>query len=123
MPHYHSNAAVVCGELGLPHLVLARPAWPRVMRSAWAPMRRRQKRLPPSGIRGSSSRLGDPETAAFADVDAWFLIRAVTAPDPDTLPRRHQLVLSRGPYDYDDELALLLEHRIDGWSPRTVAAR
>ena len=40
-------------------------------------------------------------------------IRAVTAPDPQTLPSRHQLVLSRGPYRYDDELALLAEHRID----------
>ncbi|MGO9506123.1 MAG: precorrin-6A/cobalt-precorrin-6A reductase, partial [Mycobacterium sp.] len=45
--------------------------------------------------------------------DAWFLIRAVTAPDDAVLPRGHQLVLSRGPYRYDDELALLQEHRID----------
>jgi len=56
---------------------------------------------------------GRSGTAVFVDVDAWFLIRAVTAPDADTLPRRHQLVLSRGPYCYDDELALLQEHRID----------
>ena len=41
------------------------------------------------------------------------MIRAVTAPDPDLLPRRHQLVLSRGPYRYDGECALLREHRID----------
>ena len=50
---------------------------------------------------------------AFRDIDAWFLIRAVTAPDPQSLPRRHELVLSRGPYRYDDEVALLAEHRID----------
>lgn len=41
------------------------------------------------------------------------MIRAVTEPDPASLPRRHQLVLSRGPYHYDGELALLREHRID----------
>jgi precorrin-6A/cobalt-precorrin-6A reductase len=29
------------------------------------------------------------------------------------LPRNHRLVLSRGPYRYDDEVALLREHRID----------
>ena len=38
----------------------------------------------------------------------------MTAPDPQTLPRNHELVLSRGPYHYDGELALLTEHRIDG---------
>jgi precorrin-6A/cobalt-precorrin-6A reductase len=50
---------------------------------------------------------------AFAALDAWFLIRAVTAPNPQTLPRRHRLLLSRGPYRYGDELALLREHRIE----------
>jgi precorrin-6A/cobalt-precorrin-6A reductase len=50
---------------------------------------------------------------AFADSDAWFLIRAVTEPDTSSLPRHHQVVLSRGPYRYDDELALLQDHRID----------
>ena len=48
------------------------------------------------------------------DVDAWFLIRAVTAPRPaDACRVAIELVLSRGPYRYDDELALLAEHRID----------
>ncbi|EUA89975.1 precorrin-6x reductase CbiJ/CobK family protein [Mycobacterium ulcerans str. Harvey] len=56
---------------------------------------------------------GRSGTAAFIDSDAWFLIRAVTAPDGASLPRRHQLVLSRGPYHYDDEVRLLREHRID----------
>ncbi|CQD20355.1 cobalt-precorrin-6x reductase [Mycolicibacterium conceptionense] len=56
---------------------------------------------------------GRSGTRVFEDVDAWFLIRAVTAPDPDTLPARHELLLSRGPYDYEGELALLREHRID----------
>ncbi len=41
------------------------------------------------------------------------MIRAVTAPDAALLPRRHRLLLSRGPYRYDDELALLRTHRID----------
>jgi precorrin-6A/cobalt-precorrin-6A reductase len=51
--------------------------------------------------------------AAFADVDAWFLIRAVTAPDAAVLPRRHELLLSRGPYRYDEELQLMRDRRID----------
>ncbi len=56
---------------------------------------------------------GRSGAAAFKDADAWFLIRAVTAPDPHDLPARHQILLSRGPYHYDNELAVLREHRID----------
>jgi precorrin-6A/cobalt-precorrin-6A reductase len=108
-----ANAAVVCCELGLPHLVLARPAWPRgdaigVGSDAEAAETVVAERY--SRIFLTTGRSG---TAAFADVDAWFLIRAVTAPDPDTLPPHHQLVLSRGPYHYDDEVALLRGYRID----------
>ncbi|EUA44430.1 precorrin-6x reductase CbiJ/CobK family protein [Mycobacterium xenopi 3993] len=56
---------------------------------------------------------GRSGVAAFADSDAWFLIRAVTAPDARCLPRRHKVLLSRGPYHYDGEYTLLREHRID----------
>ena len=108
-----AHAAAVCDELGLPHLLLARPAWPPgdalvVDSDADAAKTVTTERY--SRVFLTTGRSG---TAAFADVDAWFLIRAVTAPDPDTLPPHHQLVLSRGPYHYEDELALLRDHRID----------
>ena len=108
-----AHAAQVCGELHVPYLVLARPAWPRgdaigVASNAEAARIVAAERY--SRVFLTTGRSG---AAAFTDVDAWFLIRAVTAPDPDTLPGRHQLVLSRGPYHYDDELSLLREHRID----------
>jgi precorrin-6A/cobalt-precorrin-6A reductase len=106
-------AAEVCRELALPHLVLARPPWD------------------PGGAIVVASDTGSAETVAeqrfsrvflttgrsgvkaFAESDAWFLIRAVSEPDRALLPRHHQLVLSRGPYRYDDEFALLSKHRID----------
>ncbi len=108
-----ANAAAVCGELGLPHLLLARPAWPRGDAIGVASDAEAAKTVAAERYSRVFLTTGRSGTAAFADVDAWFLIRAVTAPDPDTLPRHHQLVLSRGPYLYDDELALLRDHRID----------
>jgi precorrin-6A/cobalt-precorrin-6A reductase len=108
-----ANAAAACREVGLPHLVLARPAWDpgdAIVVSSDAEAAKTVAAERYSRVFLTTGRSG---TAVFVDVDAWFLIRAVTAPDADTLPRRHQLVLSRGPYRYDDELALLQEHRID----------
>jgi len=108
-----AHAAAVCDELGLPHLLLARPAWPpgdALVVGSDAEAARTVTTERYSRVFLTTGRSG---TAAFADVDAWFLIRAVTAPDPDTLPPNHQLVLSRGPYHYDDELALLRDHRVD----------
>ncbi|MHC9294818.1 cobalt-precorrin-6A reductase [Mycobacterium sp. LTG2003] len=108
-----AHAAQVCAELLLPHLVLARPAWPpgdailvgSDTEAADVVTRRRFSRV--------FLTTGRSGTAAFRDVDAWFLIRAVTKPDAETLPARHRLVLSRGPYHYEGELALLREHGID----------
>ena len=51
--------------------------------------------------------------SAFASsASAWFLVRCIEPPDPP-LPPRHQLLLDRGPYTVDGELALIDEHRLD----------
>lgn len=108
-----AHAAQACSELQMPHLVLARPAWdpgPAIV------VRSDTEAAETVAERGFSRvflTTGRSGVKAFADSDAWFLIRAVTEPDGAGLPRRHQLVLSRGPYHYDGELALLRGHRID----------
>lgn len=108
-----AHAATVCAELELPHLVVVRPGWP----PGDAIMVGRNSNAADAIASRGFSRVflttGRSGVAAFADVDAWFLIRAVTAPDADDLPARHHLVLSRGPYRYEDELALLQAHHID----------
>jgi precorrin-6A/cobalt-precorrin-6A reductase len=51
--------------------------------------------------------------AAFAGVsDAWFLIRCVDPPN-DPLPPRCEILLDRGPYTLEGELALIDTHAID----------
>jgi precorrin-6A/cobalt-precorrin-6A reductase len=108
-----AHAAEACGELHLPYLLLARPAWDpggAIVVTSDVQAAEVVARQQFSRVFLTTGRSG---VAAFADSDAWFLIRAVTAPNPDLLPRRHQLVLSRGPYRYNGECALLREHRID----------
>jgi precorrin-6A/cobalt-precorrin-6A reductase len=108
-----AHAAEVCRELALPHLVLVRPPWDPgdaivVASDADAAETIAEQRY--SRVFLTTGRSG---VKAFADSDAWFLIRAVTEPDAASLPRRHRLVLSRGPYRYDDEFALLRVHHVD----------
>ncbi|OBB89851.1 cobalt-precorrin-6A reductase [Mycobacterium sp. 852002-30065_SCH5024008] len=108
-----AHAAQACAELQIPHLVLARAAW----EPGDAIVVESDTKAAEAVAKYDFSRVflttGRSGTRAFAGSDAWFLIRAVTEPDPASLPRRHQLLLSRGPYRYDGELALLREHGID----------
>lgn len=108
-----ANAARACVQAGVPHLVLARPAWPHGGAIVVGDDRQAARTVEDRGYQRVFLTTGRSGTTAFKDSGAWFLIRAVTPPDADTLPPRHRIVLSRGPYDYDNELALLREHRID----------
>ena len=108
-----AHAAEVCDELRIPHLVLARPAWQPGDAQLVKSDIDAAKFIGEMGYSRVFLTTGRTGVVAFSDIDAWFLIRAVTAPDPQTMPRRHELVLSRGPYRYDDELRLLREHGID----------
>lgn len=110
-----ANAARACGDAGVPLVALRRPGWAPVPGDDWHPA---------DDLADAASRVGDlggrallaigrQEVAAFAGVeDVWFLLRAIEAPAPP-LPPRHELLLARGPYALDDELALLRAHAID----------
>lgn len=108
-----ANAAQACRRLDLPSVVLARPPWPHGMATVVSSDVQAAEVVARNGYSRVFLTTGRSGSAAFAAVDAWFLIRAVTPPDSGALPVRHELVLSRGPYRYDDELRLLREHRID----------
>ncbi|BBX61853.1 precorrin-6A reductase [Mycobacterium saskatchewanense] len=108
-----AHAAQACGEQGIPHLVLARPAWDPGDSLVVESDAQAAETVEQQGYSRVFLTTGRSGVNAFADSDAWFLIRAVTEPDGSVLPRRYELVLSRGPYRYDDELALLRGHGID----------
>lgn len=108
-----ATAAQVCREQGLAHLVLARPGWPTGHASVVPSDLEAAHHIDQLGFQRVFLTTGRSGTTAFLGSDAWFLIRAVTAPDPTTLPTKHQLLLSRGPYSYEGESAILAGHRID----------
>jgi precorrin-6A/cobalt-precorrin-6A reductase len=107
-----ARTAALGAELGLPHLVLVRPPWNPGGAIAVGSAGEAAEAVERQGYSRVFLTSGRSTINAFARCSAWFLIRVVIAPDADALPMRHQLMLSRGPYGYEDELALLRDHRI-----------
>ncbi|MFT4035687.1 MAG: cobalt-precorrin-6A reductase [Patulibacter sp.] len=110
------NAAAACAQAGVPLLRLQRPGWQERPGDRWRwveDLPAAAALLPALGARVFLTT-GRQGLAAFAECDdAHFLIRCVDPPDPAVLPPHHQLLLDRGPYTLDGELALIDEHRID----------
>ncbi len=107
-----AHAATACAELGVRHLVLSRPAWDATGAASVASDTQAAEYVADQGYSRVFLTTGRFGVAAFRDSDAWFLIRVVTPPDPDTLPRAHEVLLSRGPYGYDDERALMSRYGV-----------
>lgn len=108
-----AHAAAACGRAKIPHLVLARPAWDPGPAEVVASDQQAAEAVAQHRYTRVFLTTGRSGTRAFRGSGAWFLIRAVTEPDVDSLPRHHQLLLSRGPYHYADEIAVMRDHRID----------
>jgi precorrin-6A/cobalt-precorrin-6A reductase len=109
------SAALACRDAGVPLLRVERPGWTERPGDRWTwveDLYGAARAIESLGERVllTTGRQGLP---AFAgDERAWFLIRCVDPPNPP-LPPRHELILDRGPYTLDGELALIDRHRID----------
>ncbi len=58
--------------------------------------------------------IGRQQAGAFAGPSPHhFILRAIDAPSPESLPASLDLVLARGPFAIEDEIALMREKRID----------
>jgi precorrin-6A/cobalt-precorrin-6A reductase len=124
-----ASAAYACPRAGVPLLRLQRDGWSERPGDRWHWVEDLDQAA--AGIAALGQRVllttGRQGLAAFARVDhAWFLIRCVEAPE-SPLPPQHQLLLDRGPFTLDGELALIDRHRIelvvckDSGGPLTVA--
>ena len=108
-----AHAASACAELDMPYVVLNRPPWDPAGATVVATDTEAAAIIAAKGYSRVFLTTGRSGVAAFSGSDAWFLIRVVTAPDVAALPPNHELVLSRGPYRYEDESELLRSRGIE----------
>ena len=108
-----ASAVAACTEARVPLLRLERPGWSERPGDCWHwvdDLAGAAARVPALGERVLLTT-GRQGLEAFAALEAWFLIRCVEQPGPP-LPARHEIVLDRGPYTLEGELALIDRHRI-----------
>ncbi|WP_420879603.1 cobalt-precorrin-6A reductase [Rhodococcus sp. (in: high G+C Gram-positive bacteria)] len=109
-----ANAAAATARVGVPLLVLRRPAWAPEPGDDWHVVP--ELAAAAQAVAGLGERvfltIGRQGVDAFADCAGWFLIRAIDPPDA-RMPDRAQLLLARGPFTVDDEVTLLKDHRIE----------
>jgi precorrin-6A/cobalt-precorrin-6A reductase len=104
------NAYAAARGVGVPHVVLRRPGFPIRPEYDVVPDVHAAASAIPSGSKVFLT-IGRQQVAAFINVDAWFLVRAI---DPPTvMPPRHIVLLERGPFEVDAEVELMQRHRID----------
>jgi len=112
MPHH---AAAAAEQVELPRVRLLRPAWEAQAGDRWlevGDLAAAAATLRDLGARRVLLTTGRLGLAPFAAVDgAHMVVRSIEAPDPP-LPSA-TVLLGRGPYTLDDELALLREHAVD----------
>ena len=109
-----ASAAQACATTATPLLRLERPGWSPQPGDRWHRVATLSEAADKIGDLGQRVLLttGRQGLRAFADGEAWFLIRCVDPPEPP-LPRRCGLLLDRGPYTLEGERALIASHAID----------
>ena len=108
-----ASAAAACDVSGVPLLRLQRPGWTAQPGDDWRWVDSMAEAA--AAVAGFGSvflSTGRKSLGAFAGLTARCLVRSVDPPEPP-LPVRTTVVLARGPFTVDEELALLREHAVD----------
>lgn len=112
-----SHAALACARLNVALLRLERASWAtdhsehRIMVGDWPEALAQLRRL---GARRVFAAIGRQDMAAFAGLEVeLLLLRAVDDQPPPAELEHARLIAARGPFAYEDELALLRDQGID----------
>ncbi|TVQ58183.1 MAG: cobalt-precorrin-6A reductase [Spirulina sp. DLM2.Bin59] len=110
------HAATAAATVGLPHLMLIRPAWEESSGDQWRSVDSHAAAAAQCAQWGGRIFLtiGRQELAAFAHLqDHWFLMRMIDPPHPDAAIPPGQVLLARGPFALSEERSLLQDHGIE----------
>jgi precorrin-6A/cobalt-precorrin-6A reductase len=108
-----ASAAEACAVTGHPLLRLQRPGWTAQPGDDWRWVGSLDEAAAAvAGFGHVFVTTGRTGLGAFAGLTSEVLVRSVDPPAPP-LPPRTTVVLERGPFSVEDELALLREHDVD----------
>ncbi|MBI1867849.1 MAG: cobalt-precorrin-6A reductase [Methylocystis sp.] len=111
-----AHAAQACAAQGVPLICLSRAPWRRVDGDCWIEVENNAAAVAAIGARPrriflTTGRLG---LADFKGAPQHFyLVRTIDAPATGDLPPCHELILARGPFTLELEIALMRQARID----------
>jgi precorrin-6A/cobalt-precorrin-6A reductase len=108
-----AHAVEAAAATGMPYLRLQRPGWRPGPGDDWRWVASLEEAATSvAGFAHVFVTTGRAGLGAFARLTQDVLIRSVDPPEPP-LPARTTVVLERGPFTVDDELALMREHGVD----------
>jgi precorrin-6A/cobalt-precorrin-6A reductase len=134
-PRISANAVVACTQTGVGLASLVRPTWKPVPGDRWQTVPVPVAAALAIGLapRRVFLSIGRQELHAFAAVSQHHYVVRLIEPPQGARPHRLDVLQQRGPFDFDAELRLLKEHRIDvivsrnsggdATYPKIVAAR
>jgi precorrin-6A/cobalt-precorrin-6A reductase len=110
------NAAAAATEVGIPRLMLIRPAWEKIKGDRWIEVDSNTSAA--AVLENEAKRVfltvGRQELAAFAHLkDIWFLMRMIDPPGEDALVPPGVILCDRGPFALNNEKEILIQHNID----------
>jgi precorrin-6A/cobalt-precorrin-6A reductase len=111
-----ANAIQAARAAGVPMLAIRRPAWIQREGDRWIMVESLEAAAAAIGEEPRRVFLttGRMELAPFQSAPQHlYIMRSVEAPAPEELPPRAELIIARGPFNLEDERALLETHKIE----------
>jgi precorrin-6A/cobalt-precorrin-6A reductase len=107
------NASIAAAEVGIPFLMLNRPAWEKMPGDRWIEVKDNATAATVLPAQRVFLTIGRQELSAFTHCsDRWFLMRMIDPPASDRLYPQGEILLARGPFNVTDERELLQKHTI-----------